>query len=191
MNRVVRLNRTEEAAWFEKALTALEGLGPTGRTSAAFIRRRRTMLAFSRQSTTGAAWFDWRRLRLAWPVGGVFLNADYAGGKPDDPRLCALIAHEAEHLRQGIHEALSVRGELAAWQVHYDVLSEASALPADPLWEALRSLSPDSRADLERARQIMRRIAGPHYRIHWLPLYPLGEEIVYRARKMAERMGRR
>jgi hypothetical protein len=191
MNRVVQLNRTEEAAWFEQALIALERLGPTARASAAFIKRSRMMLGFSRQSTTGAAWFDWRRWRPNRPLGGVFLNADYAGGKPDDPRFCALIAHEAEHLRQGVHEALSVRGELAAWQVHYDVLSEASAAPIDPLWEALRSLSPDSRADLAQARQLMRRIAGPRYRIHWLPLYPLGAEIAYRARKIVERMGRR
>ncbi len=188
---ITQLNRMEEAAWFEQALTALEDLEPTGRASAAFIRRRRMMLGFSRQSTTGAAWFDWRHLRPTRPLGGIFLNADYADGQPDDPQLCALIAHEAEHLRQGIHEALSVRGELAAWQVHYDVLSEASAAPADPLWEVLRSLSLDTRVDLERARQIMRRIAGRHYRIHWLPLYPLGEEIAYRARKMVERMGRR
>jgi len=172
----------DEMAWFEQALLALEKSGPTGRASAAFIRQRRVVLGFSCQSTTGAAWFDWRRWWLVWPRGGVFLNTDYAIGDPDDPRLYALIAHEAEHLRQGVHEALSVRGELLAWQLHDDVLTEASAASSAPLWEELRSLAPDSRADLERARQIMRHLAGPRYRIHWLPLYPLGKEMAYRFR---------
>ncbi len=56
--------RSDEAIWFERALTALADAGPVGRVSAEYIERRRIYLGFSRQKHTGAAWFDWRRLRF-------------------------------------------------------------------------------------------------------------------------------
>ena len=165
--------RTEQA-WFEQALAALRDAGPVGEAIAATIRGRRIRLGFARQST-GACWFDWRRLRF-----GVFLNADYAGRRPDDVSLVALLAHEARHLEQGILEALSVRGELEAWQLQYDVLARLSAEPRDEAWQELRALDPISRADLQRARALMRQLAGPRYRIHWLPLWPLPAEVAHR-----------
>ena len=164
----------KEQAWFEQALAALREAGPLGEAIATTIRQRRIRLGFARQST-GACWFDWRRLRF-----GVFLNADYAGRRPDDVWLVALLAHEARHLEQGILEALSVRGELEAWQLQYDVLAQLSAAPRDETWRELRALDPTSRAGLQRARVLMKQIAGPRYRIAWLPLWPLPAEVGHR-----------
>lgn len=167
-------NREKEKAWFEQALTCLEASGALGRDSVAYIRRHRTRLGFSRQQGSGARWFDWRRLRF-----GVFLNADYADKPPDDPWLCSLLAHEVEHLKQGLLEALSVRGELVAWQLQFDVLEDLSAAPSGRASRELRTLKPASRADLGRARALMKTIGGPKYHIELLPLLPLPAEIAH------------
>jgi hypothetical protein len=173
--------RTEQA-WFEQALAALREAGPVGGAIAATIRQRRIRLGFARQST-GACWFDWRRLRF-----GVFLNADYAGRRPGDVWLVALLAHETRHLEQGILEALSVRGELEAWQLQYDVLARLSAEPRDEAWQELRALDPTSRADLQRARALMRQLAGPAYRIYCLPLWPLPAEVGHQLKDVGRRV---
>lgn len=170
--------QSNEAAWFEHALTALAASGPAGRASAEYIERRRIYLGFSRQKHTGAAWFDWRRLRF-----GIFLNASYADRQPNDPHLCSLLAHEAKHLEQGIAEALSVRGELVAWQLQYDVLVEFSTQP-NQLWRQLYALDSSSRADLKRAQELMKQIAGTEYHIDWLPLCPLPAEAAYRLKEL-------
>jgi hypothetical protein len=164
-----------EDTWFEQALTALHDSGPVGQASAEYIRHHRIRLGFSRQKHSGASWFDWRRLRY-----GIFLDARYAGRRPDNRYLCSLLAHEAKHLAQGLLEALSVRGELAAWQVQYDVLTHPLAKPLGDAWEELRALDPRSRADLKWARELMKQIGGPRYRIGWLPLWPLPAEVVHR-----------
>jgi hypothetical protein len=180
MNAVASGQR--ESVWFEQALAALAGSGPTGQISAEYIEQRRISLGFSRQKHTGASWFDWRRLRR-----GIFLNARYAGRRSDDPTLCALIAHEAKHQEQGMVEALSVRGELVAWQLQYDVLAGFSAAPSNHLWQQLLALQADSRADLEQARALMGQIAGPGYRIGWLPLWPLPAEVAHWMKNLCRR----
>ena len=129
MNTLASNQRVEEN-WFERTLTALRDSGPTGKASAEYIRQRRIPLGFSTQKHTGASWFDWRRLRY-----GLFLNADYAGEQPDAPWLYALLAHEAKHLEQGLAEALSVRGELVAWQLQYDILTDGLAQIQEQLSE--------------------------------------------------------
>jgi len=183
-----------EERWFERTLDTLRHAGPLGEAMATAIaggadeytggirRTHRTRLGFARQST-GACWFDWRRLRF-----GIFLNADYAHLQPDDAWLAALLAHEARHLQQGVLEALSVRGELDAWQLQYDVLERLSAAPHDPAWRELCALVPDSRANLRRARALMKQIAGPRYRIGWLPLWPLPAEVEYQLRSAGQRV---
>jgi len=177
----LNFEQSNEATWFERALTALADAGPAGRASAEYIKRRRSYLGLSRQKHTGATWFNWRRLRF-----GVFLNASYADRQPDDPYLCSLLAHEAKHLEQGVVEALSVRGELVAWQLQYDVLVEFSIQPDQP-WQQLYALDSASRADLERAQSLMKHIAGPEYRIDWLPLCPLPAEVAYRLKELCRR----
>lgn len=149
----------------------------------AYIRRRGTQLGFSRQRGSGASWFDWRRLRF-----GAFLNADYADRAPDDPWLCSLLAHEVHHLEQSLLEALSVRGELIAWQRQFDVLEHLSAAPSDCAWHELYTLDPASRADLKRARELMKSIGGPKYRIELLPLLPLPAEVAHRLKAAARRL---
>ena len=178
----MRSERHNEQAWFEQALAVLQDAGPVEEAIVATIRQRRIRLGFARQST-GACWFDWRRLRL-----GIFVNADYATMEPNRAGLVVLLAHEARHLQQGVLEALSVRGELEAWQLQYDVLARLSAEPRDEAWRELRALDPTSRADLKRARVLMKQIAGPRYRIAWLPLWPLPAEVGHQLKDAGRRV---
>ncbi len=179
------LTHMQETAWFEQALTVLEKSGPLGRASVTYIRQHNTGLGFSKQRGSGASWFDWRWLRF-----GIFLNADYADKSPDDPWLCSLVAHEVKHLEQGLLEALSVRGELIAWQFQFDVLRQLSSTPSDRAWHELRELDPKSHADLKRARKLIKAIGGPQYHIELLPLLPLPLEIAYRLKAAVGRLFR-
>ena len=168
---------------FRPAIHALGRSGPLGSEISAYIGERRLRLAFIRQRNSGARWFDWRRLRF-----GVFLNAEYLAARPDAPFISALIAHEVKHLQQGWAEALSVRGELVAWQVQYDVLSGLSAAPRDPRWGQIRKLDPASRVDLRIARGLMKAVGGPGYHIELLPLWPACKEAPYCAGRLLRRL---
>jgi hypothetical protein len=169
--------------WFRPALRALGGLGSIGNDLANYVGERGPSLAFVRQRNSGARWFDWRRLRF-----GVFLNDEYCGARPDAPHITALIAHEVRHLQQGWVEALSVRGELVAWQVQYDVLQAMSAAPRDRRWSEIRALRPDSRGDLRLARSLMKAVGGRGYHIELLPLEPLGQEVRHQVRQLSRRV---
>ena len=90
---------------------------------------------------------------------------------------------------------LSMQGELLAWQCQartYPQIAHTrgARIGSDgeaycragangetcDLWDELLTLSSESRADLEKAQDIMTRIADG-YRSHALPLYPLHKEI--------------
>jgi hypothetical protein len=167
--------KRREEIWFAQALTTLRDLGPLGQATVDYIRRHRIRLGFSRQKHSGASWFDWRRLRY-----GVFLSMRYAGRKPENRYLCSLLAHEVKHLEQGLLKALSVHGELVAWQLQYDILTQPPAMSLSHAWKKIRALDPGSRADLKQARVLMKEVGGPGYRIDWLPLWPLPGEVAYR-----------
>jgi len=96
--------------------------------------------------------------------------------------MLSLIVHEARHLEQGPLLALSVLGELDAWQIQYDALRELGEnRPQD--WvknlDLIRKLpspstGPVSDADLELARGLMLDSQGWGYKIWLLPLRPEG-----------------
>jgi hypothetical protein len=112
-------------------------------------------------------------------LGGIQLNPTQLA---DEPYALSLIVHEVRHIRQGMIAALSVRGELEAWQEQFTYLKSLtgrySALPRhETIIEEMMTLSLDICADLVRARALMREYAGKKYRIDLLPLYPLGRGI--------------
>ncbi len=162
----------EYAAWFDLSLKRLDLAGPQGEAVAGYLRERRVRLGFHDQPT-GARWTI---------LGEIQLHPRYAHLPPDDPYSLSLIVHEARHLQQGFFTALSVMGELEAWQEQFAFLANLMGqysfdLQEGMIIEELMKLSLDSRADLVFARALMRDYAGPKYRINWLPLYPLGREI--------------
>src|SRR5512145_2710859 len=80
-----------------------------------YLRSHRTKIGFSRQSaSTGAIWFI---------DGNIYLNSRYYNLQttPNNPQLLSLVVHEVRHLQQGVFTALSVYGELEAWQLGFRV----------------------------------------------------------------------
>ena len=153
----------------EKLLARLGETGPQGRAARDFLLARGIRVRL-RSQPTGARWTAFGHIELS------------PSQLADEAYALSLIVHEVCHLKQGILGALSVRGELEAWQEQFAYLKSLTgryaALPRhEAIIEEMMTLSLDSHIDLQRARALMREYAGKKYRINWLPLYPMGREI--------------
>jgi hypothetical protein len=84
-------------------------------------------------------------------------------------------------LQQGFFTALSVWGELDAWQLEWRIYYRLHKRYPHPAIEELMTLPLGWDRDvLRKAVQLMQGYAGKGYRADLLPLYPLGKEIAYR-----------
>ncbi len=168
----------DQALWLNEALAQLEHYGPEARAALDYMRRHRTRLGVHQQPT-GARWTVDRRIEL---------HPRYLQSAPHDPYAISLIIHEVRHLQQGPLVALSVYGELEAWQLQFAFLKGILGyFHSDPhrneMIEELMSqpLGPD-RNVLQHARELIQGYAGKQYRIDLLPLYPLHREIAFHLR---------
>jgi hypothetical protein len=157
-------------------LHELDTAGPEAEAAAEYIRAHGVRLGFKKTSV-GAFWsID----------GNIYLNEEmYNRGKPTDglskvAMLC-LIVHEAQHLKQGVSVALSVYGELEAWQIHwrlYERLAERR-LDDEFLVKLLALPLSYDRTLLREARTYMKGFDSTYRGINLLPLYPSGKEIAW------------
>jgi hypothetical protein len=89
-----------------------------------------------------------------------------------------LLIHEARHLQQGWSTALSIYGELDAWQLQMKIYKRITGKQLVPLLEEIISLPMNTdRKNLQHARELMTQYAGKKYGANLLPLYPIGKEI--------------
>src|SRR5512138_1830763 len=162
----------EHTLWTENLLEGVAALGEEGRAAVEFVRARRIKIGFRRaRAAVGAFWT---------PFGNIRLNSLYYTYETplDDLRVRTLVIHEARHIQQGILTALSVYGELDAWQLEFGIYYRLRGEYPHPAVAQLLSLPLGyDRAVLQRARQLMQAYAGKGYRIDLLPLFPLGREI--------------
>lgn len=162
----------ELRAWQTALLDQLENSGTDAQAIAKFIRRRRIRIGFrAAPPAVNAFWYV---------DGNIYLNnAFHSLNSPvTDPRILCLVMHEAYHLRQGPFTALSIYGELEAWQMDFRLYNQLTLnSPGGPLGELLSLQLSWDRATLQRARVLMRAYAGKGYRADLLPLYPWGKEI--------------
>jgi hypothetical protein len=165
----------EHHVWVASLLDAITELGEEGRIAADFVRERRIKIGFRQaRPSIGAFWT---------PLGNIRLNSRYYTPETplDDVRLRTLIIHEARHLQQGPVTALSVYGELDAWQLEFGIYHRLRGRYPHPAIAELMSLSLGyDRQILQRAAQLMQAYAGKGYRIDLLPLFPLPRELKYR-----------
>jgi len=163
--------------WVENLV---QNLGEVDEASLAYLRSRRVKIGFRKQSVaTAAIWTPGQR---------IYLNPQYFSPEqnPNDPRILGLIIHEICHLRQGFLTALSVYGELEAWQLGFRVEHGLTGQPYPPVIAELMALPLGwEREVLEQARQLMLTYARKGYRADLLPLYPLGKEIQYWIKSVA------
>jgi hypothetical protein len=156
-----------------------------GEQMVAFMDENETEILFNPQKHTGAG----------WKFGDIYLDSDNYSLDPDSKNYLlglrthdyhyalSLIAHEAKHLEQmkwrffvfGYGGALSVYGELEAWQVQNKVLTGlGETLDTNRIQLDLISLDFDI-DNLRDARYWMGKDdPGYAWRLQWLPSYPLG-----------------
>jgi hypothetical protein len=172
-----------ELPMFEQVLERLAGIDELKSEVVDYLKGRKTKIGFHEQFHSGGGWTILRNITLK-------PGADHL-----DPYVLSLIVHETYHLKQSILMRLSMQGELRAWQYqkkHYPSIARTQGNDIGAAneayagtkshWDRLAALSPDSREDLETARDLMMRVARG-YRSDRLPLYPLPQEIGYHLRR--------
>ena len=168
------LSKNNHDIWKDNVLEAVAQAGADGRVAADYIRSHGTMIGFKKaRPSIGAFWTLSKR---------IYLNSRHYSYEnlPTNPQVLSLLVHEVKHLQQGPFVALSVYGELEAWQTgfrffHYltgkypkDIIAEIVALELS--WD---------RNILDHSRNLMQTYAGKSYRIDLLPLYPINKELSY------------
>jgi hypothetical protein len=164
----------EHNLWKENLLDAVVEIGDEGRAAVEFIRRRRTKIGFKQvRPSVGAFWT---------PLGNINLNSRYYNYETpfDELRIKTLVIHEARHLQQGLITALSVWGELDAWQLEFGIYHRIRGkYPHVAIAELMRLPLGYDRTVLKEAACLMQAYAGKGYRVDLLPLFPLPREIRY------------
>lgn len=164
----------EHVVWLDKLCDAVAGLGEEGRAAVNFLRSRGTKVGFKKaRPNVGAFWTVF---------GNIRLNSHYYSYNTplDDLRIKTLIVHEVRHLQQGLFTALSVYGELDAWQLEFGVYHRVRGRYPHPAVAELMTLPLKyDRNILRKAVKLMQDYAGKGYRADLLPLYPWGREIRY------------
>lgn len=164
----------EHVVWMEDLLEAVAQLGEEGRVAVNFLHIHKTKIGFRRvRPNIGAFWTVF---------GNIRLNSRYYtyATSFDDLRMKTLIIHEARHLQQGLITALSVYGELDAWQLEFGIYHRIKGNYPHAAIEELMILPLEyDRTVLKKAANLMQTYAGKGYRVDLLPLFPLGKEIKY------------
>ncbi len=164
----------EHNIWTESLLEAVTQIGEEGRIAVEFVRTHRTKIGFKQaRPSIGAFWTVF---------GNIRLNSQYYTYETplDDLRIKTLIIHEARHLQQGMITALSVYGELDAWQLEFGIYYRVKGkYPHAAVGELMTLPLGYDRTVLKKAAQLMQAYAGKGYRVDLLPLFPLDKEIKY------------
>src|SRR5690349_18844855 len=164
----------EHSVWTENLLEAVAQLGEEGRATVEFLHIHKTQIGFRRvRPNIGAFWTVFGNIRLN--------SLYYTYETPfDELRIKTLIIHEARHLQQGLMTALSVYGELDAWQLEFGIYYRIKRnYPHSAIEELMKLPLEYDRAILKQAAHLMQMYAGKGYRVDLLPLFPLDQEIKY------------
>jgi hypothetical protein len=164
-----------DAEWLEKYLEKIEKSSEEGRQAVEFVRSHKIKVALKRaRKSVGAFW----TLRGRFYLNAVHYTKESTLG--DNPRAITIFIHEVRHLQQGPVTAISVYGELDAWQYEFRLLKKMSGRDLHPILEELLNLPLNfDRTNLRNARQLMHKFAGFWYCAWILPMYPITKEIKY------------
>ena len=164
----------DHSTWVNMLLDRVCEVGDEGQAAMQYIRAHRTKIGFKRvRSNVGAFWTVF---------GNINLNSRYYSYETslDDLRIRTLLIHEVRHLQQGIPTALSVYGELDAWQLEFGVYHRLKGrYPHSAIAELMTLPLELNRDSLKKAAALMQAYAGKGYRVDLLPLFPIGKEIRY------------
>jgi len=164
----------EHSIWLYSLLKYLNRIGDEGQIAAEYLRNHRTKIAFKLNKPSIGAW--WTIFR------NINLNSHYYSYDKslNNTRVLTLIIHEVRHLQQGIFTALSVYGELDAWQLEWSLYyRKHGKYPHAAIEELMRLPLGWDRSVLRRAVKLMQAYTTKEYRVDLLPLYPLWKELSY------------
>jgi hypothetical protein len=164
-----------DAEWLEKYLEKIEASSEEGRQAVDYVRSHKIKVAIKRaRKSVGAFW----TLRGRFYLNALHYTKEATLG--DNPRAITIFIHEVRHLQQGPLTAISVYGELDAWQYEFRLLKKMLGRDLHPVLEELLSLPLNfDRANLRNARRLMQKFAGFWYCAWILPMYPITKEIKY------------
>lgn len=164
----------DHIVWVNTLLDRICEIGDEGQAAMQYIRSNKTKIGFKKvRPNVGAFWTVF---------GNIHLNSQYYNYDTslEDLRIKTLIIHEARHLQQGMITALSVYGELDAWQLEFRIYHRVKGkYPHSAIAELMTLPLVYDRDVLKKAAKLMQDYAGKGYRIDLLPLFPLGREIRY------------
>jgi len=162
----------DNSEWLKQYLGKVAESSPEGREAVQYVRERRIKIGFRRaRKSVGAFWTITRRF---------YLNTRHYSPESslDNPRAWTLFLHEVRHLQQGPIMAISIYGEMDAWQYEFRIYKRMTGKELHPLLEELLALPLSfDRSILRQARGLMTKFAGKGYGAWILPLYPITKEI--------------
>ncbi len=164
----------ERSEWLEKYFEKVADSSEEGAAAVRFVRENQVRVGLKRaRKSVGAFWW-WGK---AFYLNKVHYTEESA---LENPRAVTLFVHEVRHLEQGPLTAISILGELDAWQLEFRLYKKLTGRALTATLEELLSLPLSSdRMVLKRARELMTKHAGFWYGAWILPLYPIHKEIAY------------
>jgi hypothetical protein len=164
----------QDAGWLEQYLEKVAQSSELGREAVDYVRANKIRVGLKRaRKSVGAFWTLNRRF---------YLNSVHYSRESmlENPRAWTLFVHEVCHLKQGPLTALSIYGELEAWQIEFRLYKQLTQTKLIPAIEEMLALPLDmNRDNLRRARALMMETAGKGYGAWILPLYPIHKEVKY------------
>ncbi len=160
--------------WLEKYFEKVANSSDEGQEAVRFVKQNQVKVGLKRaRKSVGAFWTISRNF---------YLNTHYYSMESalENPRAWTLFVHEVHHLKQGFKTAMSVYGELDAWQIEFRLFKKLTGKILKPELEELLTLPLNfERDNLRRARKLMTKFAGFWYMAWILPLYPIDKEIKF------------
>ena len=165
----------EHSVWVNRLLEQVSEMGDEGQAAVQYILKHKTQIGFKRvRPNVGAFWTIFGNIRL----NSIYYSYD---SPMDNLRMKTLIIHEARHLQQGILTALSVYGELDAWQLEFGIYHRiVGNYPHSAIAELMTLPLAYDRDVLKKAATLMQMYAGKGYRVDLLPFFPGMREVKYR-----------
>jgi hypothetical protein len=164
----------KHSEWLEQYFQKVAESSEEGAEAVRFVRANNIRVGMRRARKSVGAF---------WTLGKAFyLNKVHytMGSALKNPRAWTLFVHEVRHLQQGTLTAMSIYGELDAWQVEFRLYKKLTGKTLKPELEELLALPLDyDRATLKRARHLMMKYAGFWYGAWILPSYPIHKEIIF------------
>lgn len=163
-----------QAEWLERYFQIVSESSDEGAEAVRFVRENRIRVGMKRaRKSVGAFW----TLERSFYLNKVHYTMESA---LENPRAITLFVHEVRHLQQGILTAMSIYGELEAWQYEFRLYKKLTGKTLKPeLGELLALPLSYERATLRHAQRLMTKFAGFWYMAWMLPLYPIHKELMF------------